>query len=229
MPVFIHGGGGSSDFSIMTEFITTSGPVIVPTNAYKCDIHLWGGGASSRGAYSLGWWTYIYYMGASLGGSSSIQYGLEVTPGTSYNAIIGEGGIPQSKMSLTRLPGGQTSFMGYSAEGGMDTDPSITGIDNARVLFDENRGLSVGGSGVVLSYYTTSVPGYIPSTPMLERQVQAGGQLSIIVSNSSAPIAMLPRANSGGGAAIALTDQDTYGSAYPGAAGGICIRWYIAN
>lgn len=74
-----------------------------------------GGGGAGYGALSSG--RFGASGGAGGGGHSTIQTGLQVTPNTSYPAVVGAGGQP-GREDTEGSDGGTSSFLGAIAAGG---------------------------------------------------------------------------------------------------------------
>ena len=183
-----------------TIILTASQTWVVPDGCERVDIFLLGGGAGApnNGNYS-----------GSGGGSCRKETGIPVIPGTGYPAIIGSGGGRNAA-------GGATSFLGFTAEGGV-VATSATQLNTAQRLWLEDGGVLVAGAGRQTPQINTTVS---PATLGDLSQARAGGAFAVYLTVSGGSKAMTtspaPSGMGGGGA-----------MAEPGGSGRIEIRAYF--
>ena len=110
-----------------TTNYTTSGTVVFGAGVTTVNVSMWGGGgggSAGGGIEYSGTFNQVetYYTGAGGGGSNWTGGNVAVVPGTSYNFVVGTGGIAGGyDGSNNPLPGGNggaSSFLGVVSPGG---------------------------------------------------------------------------------------------------------------
>ena len=108
-----------------------------------------GGGGAGYGSLNSGRGSAS--GGAGAGGHSTIQTGIQVTPNTSYPAVVGAGGIAGAE-DTDASDGGTSSFLGVTAAGGNHGGNSVAESNWNHTPGAGGLGNGNGGNGVAYDY-----------------------------------------------------------------------------
>ena len=113
--------------------ITTSQKWTVPYGIYRIGVFILGAGASGAAA-SIRRPSSSFNTSGAKGGPSGwgLSVILDVTPGQSFNVVIGSGGIATDSSSA---PGGDTKFGSYTALGGGKKNREGYGVQDCTTLY----------------------------------------------------------------------------------------------
>jgi hypothetical protein len=212
--------GGVAAKGQVTQTFTTvgNGTWTCPTGVSSVEVQVWGGGGGSGGAGA-----HYASTGGGAGGSFVQVNSLPVTPGTTYNFVVGSGGTAGAGGSNTGTAGGTggSSYFGNSTAGS-PTGASVLAVGGAGSVGNNSVGTST-TNRTATNGATASNTGNLPSSGAAANFAGTNGANALTNSNNSGAggAGAGPTGSAGGGAGgTALTSAGNGNPGTPPGGGG---------